>query len=284
VNPTFITVNPSNTLLFVSLASSVAVYAIDSVNGTLTLYTTLTGFSNPNRILTTSSGNFLYILDDNTDDSIVAFIISATGIVANGSTAVSTPGYGAISPSDVFLFSCSVSLNEIQVLTIQPNGTTVLTSTTAVAGSGALRETITSIDGSNLYISDVISGRIYQFSISFVTGAVTALAPAFVAMNGGVNPLSIDVSSDGSFLFASSTAGNVIQTFSISTTGQLTWLSSVTATSPDYILYNNGFIYACSNTSAMYQWYVVPSTGVLVPLAPNSVATASSQTSIVGIR
>jgi 6-phosphogluconolactonase len=96
----------------------------------------------------------------------------------------------------------------------------------AQAAGSAGRYIATNPAGSYLYVSNLLSASIAQYSVGS-TGTLTALNPTYAAT--GVGPIGIAIDPDGRFLYDVNYYSNTISTFSIAA-GKLTAASSALAT------------------------------------------------------
>lgn len=132
-----------------------------------------------------------------------------------------------------------------------------------------LNTTPVSISNPQGYIYEPSSTNvIFQFSINTLTGNLTALSPASIAMT---QPYKLIVTNQRNYLYAGTSGGTTIFMFRISATnGTLSALSTPSITTPSLptgmaIDPTDRFLYACFDTGAVIQVYTITkATGILV--------------------
>lgn len=195
--PVSIALHPSKNFLYVPnlTSNTVSGFNIDHVAGVLTPVGTAVpptpacapgACSNPVSATVSSSGQFLFLLNQGTSPSIASSISVFSIDTARG---LLTPIAGSPFP-----FASLAT----------PNPQFIVASPTAAF----------------VYVSDGASGTISMFSVG-ASGTLTEIAPA-LSIGAGATVAGIAIDSKGQFLYAADSANNKIASFSIAAGGGLT--------------------------------------------------------------
>ncbi|HSE19280.1 MAG TPA: beta-propeller fold lactonase family protein [Pyrinomonadaceae bacterium] len=188
------------------------------------------GFFAANRLITCVVGNFLYVVNEQSNNISVFSINPATGALslipgspfATGGTAGSGISLG-VTPDNRFLFASNSGSRNITVFSIAANGTL-----TSIPGSpfpaGAEPDGIkVSPDGRFLSAASPSSDVVGMFTIA-PNGALTPVpgSPFFAAGTGGVAGVDINCASNLLFGGEANFGGTHVDVFSIGSNGALT--------------------------------------------------------------
>ena len=213
--------HPSGQFLYApdSPANEVVAFAIDGTTGVLTPIpgSPFPAGTQPEQVVVTPSGQFLYVSDDDTRASaggIWAFTInSSTGSLTTiaGSPFPTFNGLNpdglVIHPSGKFLYSAIPYGNSVEGFTIDPNSgklTEMPDSPFALGGVGAFPVAFSIAQdpaGKFLYALGSEDGRIYGFTIDPNSGALTPAAGSPYGRGSSLFASSLIVDPAGKFLY-----------------------------------------------------------------------------------
>jgi 6-phosphogluconolactonase (cycloisomerase 2 family) len=193
------------------------------------------------------TSQFLYAVDANNYVVWEYSVDTSTGALGNPPSATSVLHFGTdavpagvtVDPCDRFVYvsgSLHNKINAYTICTVQglpcPNGDDgslvgVPGSPFAVSGSAnGLGPILVDPFGNNVYVIGTLSNTLSGFKISPVSGGLTALTPATVAT--GLQPKSIAIRADGSWLFVANYGAASVSQYSIApATGALSVLPTI---------------------------------------------------------
>jgi 6-phosphogluconolactonase (cycloisomerase 2 family) len=192
------------------------------------------------------TGEYLYAVDANNYVVWEYSVDTSTGALGNPPSATSpnhfptdaVPAGVTVDPCDRFAYVSGSLHNKISAYTICtvqgtscPNAdgslVTVPGSPIAVSGSAnGLGPILVDPFGNNVYVVGTLSNTLSGFKISLVSGSLTALTPATVAT--GLQPKSIAIRADGSWLFVANYGAASVSQYSIApATGALSVLPTI---------------------------------------------------------
>ena len=225
---------PASTISVFSIGSGAALTAVaqGSVFGAL---------SDVVSIAVTPDGKFLYAAN-RTAGTVVTFAVDASGVLSQVLTAPivntgTTPVALAITPDNpaspsangLFLYVANSGTDNISVFSIcgkptltctAPNGD--LAEITGSPFSAGLEPTsfvivnpavTTPPSGTFLYAADKSSNQVSQYTISTVSGSLTAISPP--AISTGQTPVWVAARKDGRYVFAANNGGSTVSPFFI---------------------------------------------------------------------
>jgi len=257
--PVSIALHPSKNFLYVPnlTSNTVSGFNIDHVAGVLTQVGTAVPptpacapgvCSNPVSAAISSSGQFLFLLNQGTaspavPSSISVFSIDTTrGLLTPiagspfsfASLSAPNPQFIVASPTAGFLYVSDGASGTISIFSIGASGTLTEIAPALSIGAGATATGIT-IDskGQFLYAADSANNKIASFSIAAGGGLSPVAGSPFAA---GTKPVAVAVDSTASFLYAANQGSNNVSAFKINA-GALTEISG----SP-YAVITNGSV------------------------------------------
>src|SRR5580704_12940736 len=224
LTPAALAMDSGGTLLFAlnRVSSSISVYSISSGNGALTPVSgsPFPTFANPFAFALTPSGKFLYVLNSNVGAvfgySVTSGVLKAVaGLpvqVGNGPLAIT------VDPAETFVYVANSVDNTVSVLSINASsGALTLLGTYATATT----PTAVAVLGQYLYVANLGSSNISEFSVAPTTGVLTQLTGSPVS--AGNAPFFEVIDPNGKFLYTGSQTVKSISAFTIDvTTGVLT--------------------------------------------------------------
>jgi 6-phosphogluconolactonase len=226
--------HPSGQFLFApdSPANEVAAFAVDDTTGVLTPIpgSPFPAGTQPEQVVVTPSGQFLYVSDDDTSAStggIWAFTISSsTGSLTTiaGSPFPTLNGLNpdglVIHPSGKFLYSAIPYGNSVEAFTIDPTSGTLteMPGSPFKLGVGAFPVAFSIAQdpaGKFLYALGSEDGNIYEFTVDAGSGSLTPVAGSPFHQGLTLYASSLIVDPAGKFLYFSSENSVYIQILSI---------------------------------------------------------------------
>jgi 6-phosphogluconolactonase (cycloisomerase 2 family) len=263
--------------------------AADPASGGL-LYTgyALAESSNPTAVALHSSGQFVYVLNQQTAGSVSMFSVNpASGVLTLMAAAVpagDTPSAIALDPLGRFAYVANLNSGTISMYAIASTGLLAPVGTGTV-GAGTQPDSI-ALDPSGKFVfaANRGSSTISMFSIDGTTGALSPIGAGTVA-SGGSNPSAVAVDPTGRFAYVANADGTVAMFKIDAATGALTAGTTASAgTSPSAIaidptgrsLYVSNF--GSNDVSA---FTINNSTGALTSLAPTVPAGQGPKTVVV---
>jgi len=212
-------------------------------------------------IAVTPDAKFLYAAN-RTNGTVISYTVDANGVLTHA-TSATDPGVTPIganpsglvitpddptnpSPNGVFLYVANAGANNISVFSICDKPTLTCTSPTgelaAITGSpfaAGLEPTsmvmvnpavTTPPSGTFLYVADKSSNQVSQYTVSTVSGGLTAISPP--AISTGQTPVWVAARRDGRYVFAANNGGSSISPFRITsvTSGLLATVGGSTGT------------------------------------------------------
>jgi len=210
--PTSLTLSPDNTRLYVanSGSDSVSVYSVGETTGGLTSLTTLTnGIASPSAVVVNPDGTRLYVANMAAGTVAVYDTVSLTRLttvtVGAGPTAI------AVNPAGTRFF---VANKDDNTATIYHADSNTLAETSHTGSSPT--SIIVSPDGRFYYVANSGDGTITQFDAE----SALTISTADTGLGAGIQDIAF--SPDGTLVFATDTANDVVATFSVDFDGVLT--------------------------------------------------------------
>jgi 6-phosphogluconolactonase len=244
--PVSIALHPSKNFLYVPnlTSNTVSGFNIDHVAGVLTPVGTATPpapacapgvCSNPVSAAVSSSGQFLFLLNQGTSPSVASSISVFSIDTARGlltpvagspfsfaSLSTPNPQFVVASPTAGFIYVSNGASGTISMFSVGASGTLTEIAPALSIGAGATVAGIV-IDpkGQFLYAADSANNKIASFSIAAGGGLTPVAGSPFAA---GTKPVAVAVDSNSSFLYAANQGSNNVSAFKISG-GALTEIS-----------------------------------------------------------
>jgi 6-phosphogluconolactonase (cycloisomerase 2 family) len=244
--PVSIALHPSKNFLYVPnlTSNTVSGFNIDHVAGVLTPVGTATPptpacapglCSNPVSAAVSSSGQFLFLLNQGTSPSVpttisVFSIDTARGLLTPvagspfsfASLSAPNPQFVVASPTAGFIYVSNGASGTISMFSVGASGTLTEIAPALSIGAGATVAGIV-IDpkGQFLYAADSANNKIASFSIAAGGGLTPVAGSPFAA---GTKPVAVAVDANSSFLYAANQGSNNVSAFKISG-GALTEIS-----------------------------------------------------------
>jgi len=299
--PVSIALHPSKNFLYVPnlTSNTVAGFNIDHVAGVLTPVGTAVPptpactapavCSNPVSAAVSSSGQFLFLLNQGASPSVpssisVFSIDTARGLLTPvagspfsfASLSAPNPQFIVASPTAGFVYVSDGASGTISIFSVSGSGTLTEIAPALSIGAGATVAGI-AIDskGQFLYATDSANNKIASFSIAAGGGLTPVAGSPFAA---GTKPVSVAVDSTASFLYVANQGSNNVSAFKTSG-GALTEMSgspyavittgSVGTPQPIFLTVDvsNKFLYVANlGTSSISAFGVNAADGTLAPL------------------
>jgi 6-phosphogluconolactonase (cycloisomerase 2 family) len=245
--PVSIALHPSKNFLYVPnlTSNTVSGFNIDHVAGVLTPVGTAVPptpactapavCSNPVSVAVSSSGQFLFLLNQGTSPSVASSISVFSIDTARGlltpvagspfpfaSLTTPNPQFIVASPTAGFVYVSDGASGTISMFSVATSGTLTEIAPALSIGAGATVAGIT-IDskGQFLYAADSTNNKIASFSIATGGGLTPVAGSPFAA---GTKPVAVTVDSKASFLYVANQGSNNVSAFKISG-GALTEIS-----------------------------------------------------------
>jgi DNA-binding beta-propeller fold protein YncE len=245
-SPNGIAIDPSGQHLYVTqqTGNSLAVFTINSANGTLTPVTcsfcSLTAGSKPENVVVDPTGSYIYVT------------LPFTGQVAVGTIQKTGANAGTLSAISMAYTNAAVMPWD---LALSPGGNTLYVTDPAndrvlafAASGGALgAPTLTSVGGSAAPAGIAIdpSGK-YVYTANNGTNTVTALSVSGTTVSvlgslaAAAGPWGVTVDPTGHYVYVAGQSAGAVSAYSIGGTGALTFLNNTpTGSSPTYLLAHN---------------------------------------------
>ncbi len=228
-------------------AGQILEYSINPSSGVLAPIKGCTSVADPNSpsdAIVDKTGSFLYVTNTTANDIWVYAINPATGCLVTSPAPASYPTKGTgpvaldISAHDGILFVSDGGSNQIDAFTITNGVLATITGSPFTGCPGASGIAVNLIQ-SYVYLASNVSSNggnsgtgtvcAFQYSLS---GKEWMSGPTSYTTTGAY-PTQVVFDSIGQFLFVTSSGGNLVESFSVSSTGVLTANNSVaTGTSP----------------------------------------------------
>jgi len=227
---------------FIALAPSFTVFPKVGINGTQNSGCSIPGSTPP-------TSEYLYVVDTNNYNVLEFTVNTTTGALGNPGTNPAqvgvfptdkVPAGVAVDPCDRFVYVSDSLTNKISAYTIC---ITVIASGPCPNADGSLVQVVGSpfptsgsvespgplaVDpyGNHVYVVGTLSNTVSPFSISSVTGSLTAASPATVAT--GLLPTSIVIRGDDNWMFITNYNAATVSQYSITpATGALNVLPAI---------------------------------------------------------
>ncbi len=271
-------------------SSRIFTLAADPASGRL-LYTgyALAESSNPASVALHPSGQFVYVLNQQTTGSVSMFKVNASNgaltLIASAVAAGDTPS--AIAPDPLGRFAYVTNLNSGTISMYAINAATGLLTPigTGTMAAGTQPDSI-ALDplGKFVFVTNRGSSNISMFSVNATTGALSPIGAGTVG-SGGSNPNAVVIDPSGRFAYVANADGT-IATFTIdASTGALTAGASASAgTSPSAIAIDptGRFAYVANSGSNNVSAFAINnSTGALTSLGAAVAAGQGPQSVLV---
>jgi 6-phosphogluconolactonase (cycloisomerase 2 family) len=283
---------PFSRFAFATASGSSKVFILDAdpASGRL-LYTgyALAESSNPGSVALHPSGQFVYVLNQQTSGSVSMFSIDAGSgvlkLIAPAVSAGDTPSAIALDPLGRFAYVANLNSGTISMYTVDAT-----TGHLAPIGAGAVA-TGTQPDsialdplGKFVFVTNRGSSSISMFSINATTGALSPIGAGTVN-SGGSNPSAVTVEPSGRFAYATNADGTVAMFKIDAATGALTTGATASAgrsTSAIAIDPVGRFAYVANSASNDVSAFAInSSTGALTSLGATTAAGQGPQTVLV---
>jgi 6-phosphogluconolactonase (cycloisomerase 2 family) len=242
---------------------------------------------------TGATGNQAYVMNQTTK-SVGGFVVgTATLKAVNNSPVVlgSQPFAGVVTPNNAFLYIAQQA--SLSLYLINSDGSLSAPSTGAEQNAVTAASLAVSPDGQWLIALDSLTQQLDIYQINSSTGALTAQAqsPATYSLHAGAGtwqPSAVQVSPDGTLIFAAlGTGGDVVFSFNTTTglAGQVQSLATPNPSTGDYGLAvdpKTAFLYvARSGTNGGVAVYIIGSGGSLNAVTGSPFAAGGGTQSVV---
>jgi DNA-binding beta-propeller fold protein YncE len=181
----------------------------------------------PYDLAISSNSQYLYVTCATSPGSVVAFSIGSDGTLtpigpAGGVEAIDTPEGIAIAPNGQYLYVANEGDDDVEMFTINGDGTLTAGNPYGTGGKGPVAIAITP-DGNYLYATNQTSGNVSQFAIN-ADGSLT-LNTTTPVVAAGDTPTSIAIDPTGTYVYVGNVGDGTLSEYSISG-GLLTQLAS----------------------------------------------------------
>ena len=181
-SPTNLAIDPTGSYVYVALPGthSIGVGTVNPGTGAFSsfavAYTGSASF-NPQDLVLSPVGNFLFAVDNGTPGNVYAFPVSGAtlGTPVVASTSGLNPGGIAIDPSGTFLFAANLATSTVAAYKIStsPLALTPAPGSPFASGGSGLQGVTVAPTGNFVYVSNQSSSSVTAFTFDTTTGALT---------------------------------------------------------------------------------------------------------------
>lgn len=263
----------SNFLYCANFTNQISKFSIASTTGELSVIGSTTSVGNPSnqfiiQALITPNGNFLYVLVENSSNSIAKYKIESNGELTQISSFTptgSTPSKAFITPDNKYLYCLSTS-STISKFSINATSGELSLISSATSITSTANDIAITPDSKYLYCTSS-SGTIFKFTIE-TNGELTAIG---TPTSAGTSPSVLHVVPNGTYLYCTNPSNYIIRTFKIESNGELTEKGTFTtgtfSVREIVSTTDSRFLYTFHN-GRISKFSISESTGLLTEISP----------------